>query len=141
MSKFIIRILPFLFLLSVLVLGCFGSKKVQIRTVTETVIKIDTIIQIQTDTVTLIKSVRFTDTAYLENPTALAKSYYSTQKQRIVLELKGKTFDVPVTIYKKVQQITDNKTNEPVKKRMRFELYIFVAMVLLFGYAYLTRKR
>jgi hypothetical protein len=86
------------------------------------------------DTIPVIRYVRITDTAYIENNTAIAKSYFSTTRQRIVLELSGKKFDVPVTIFKKVTQERDEKKSEPVKRYTAFDRYFiyFLLSVILF---------
>jgi len=114
-------------LLPVFFFGCFGMKKIKTVTVTETVIRIDTIIKIQTDTILKIQTVTLHDTAILENNTAIARSYFSTSKQRIVLELKGKTFDVPITVYKSVKQVEVQK--EKVKEQNKIGKY-FIAFIL-----------
>jgi hypothetical protein len=113
--------------------GCFGSRKIQTRTITETVIRIDTIIKIQNDTILKTQVVTIHDTAILESQTSVARSYFSTQKQKIVLELKGKPFDVPVTIYKSVKQEQQVKEKIPIVKKW-YDKYIigfFVGVILL----------
>jgi hypothetical protein len=132
----IFRILLFLALLYCCfsLSGCAGFKKVQTVTITTTKIKIDTVILIKTDTVKLFQSVYLTDTAKLENKTSVAKSYFSTEKKRIVLELSGKPFNVPVTIYKQVEQKQTEKIKE-VKPVLtvgsKITIYIFSFMLLL----------
>jgi len=90
----------------VLLLICFSScgsiKKSRTITKTETIIKIDTIVKIRIDTVIKYAEAPLADTVYIENKVAKAKSYIDPVKKKIVLELKGKTFDVPIMIDKKV---------------------------------------
>jgi hypothetical protein len=102
-------------ILSITLFSCCTFKKVQTKIITDTIIKIDTIIKVQRDTITLIKSVRIVDTAYLENTTSIARSYYSTKQQKVVLELKGKAFDVPITVYKHTTVTNETKEKVPVK--------------------------
>lgn len=103
--------------------SCGTMRKTKTIIVTETLIKIDTVIKFVPDTITKIQYVRITDTAIIETPQAIARSYYSTTKQRIVLELNNKKFDVPVTIYKKVIA-TENK-KEVVRSNNKWTFLIF----------------
>jgi hypothetical protein len=114
--------------------GCASWKKVTTRTVTTTVIRIDTIIKIQTDTILKIQSVTLHDTAIVENNSAIARSYFSVSKQRIVLELKGKTFDVPVSVYKKVEQVESKKEKEVIPKKNKFFWYMLGVITILIIY-------
>jgi hypothetical protein len=85
-----------------------------------------------------------TDTVILENSTAKARSYYSLEKKRIVLELTGKRFDVPVSIYKSTKITSDIKEKVPVHTKVpyrRLAVWFAGALLLLFIYAYLTRKK
>jgi len=113
--------------------SCCSTKKIQTRTITETKIKIDTIIKIKNDTILKIQTVTLHDTAILENKTMVARSYFSTQKQRIVLELKGKNFDVPVTIYKYVKQVEEKKEKikEPLIK-IQFIVWLLILVLVYF---------
>lgn len=119
--------------------GCFGTRKTRTKIITETVIRIDTVIKLQLDTVTLIRSVTLFDTVTLQNTTARARSYYSVEKRKIVLELTGKKFEVPVSIYKSTKVQSDIKEKTPVK--MPFRYWLAGGLLLLFIYAYLTRKK
>jgi hypothetical protein len=124
--------LLFLVLLSVFFFGCFGTKKTKTITVTETKIKIDTIIKIQNDTIIKYQTVTIHDTAILENNTSIARSYFSQSKQRIVLELKGKSFDVPVSIYKSVKQVAKEK--ETVREPLIKDKYIWWFFIIVIAY-------
>lgn len=116
--------------------GCASWKKTrtQTQTVTTTVIRIDTIIKIKTDTILKVQEVMLHDTAIVENEHAVARTYYSTTKQRIVLELKGKNFNVPVTIYKKVEQVKNEKSKEVVVKKKNFFWYILAGLIIVIIY-------
>ena len=106
--------------------------KTKIQTITIT--KIDTIIKIIPDTVTIKRYVTITDTAKIETKTANAKAYFSPIKNKIVLELKLKPFDVPVKLSKKV---TENKKTNEVKRTKPYEWIIsfFILIGLIFtGY-------
>lgn len=113
--------------------GCSGMKKIQTRTITETVIRLDTIIKIQNDTILKIQYITLHDTAILENNTSIARAYFSTAKQRIVLELKGKSFDVPVTVYKSVKKDTQVNENIPTTKKW-FDKYLIAFFILIIVY-------
>ena len=73
------------------------------------------------------------DTAILENKTSIARSYFSTQKQRIVLELKGKSYDLPVTVYKYVKQEQQVKEKIPTKGKW-YDRYIIWFFVIVIGW-------
>jgi hypothetical protein len=87
--------------------------------------------------VTLTKEVFLHDTAYLSNTTSVARSYYDTVTRKIVLQLTGKTFSVPLTIYKHTVQKSDVK--EMIGRKAGFTLYlsifffgILIAAVILY---------
>lgn len=94
------------------------------KIITETKIEVDTIIKVRVDTVTIIDSLplqRFLagkDTLKLENKVAAAKTYFNLSKQKIVLELQGKGFDLPVKI-----QATKTVTKEIPVKKSKWYLY------------------
>jgi hypothetical protein len=120
MRKLWILNLSFVVLFSVFFFGCSAMKKTKTVTVTETLIKIDTVIKIKTDTILKVQYVTLHDTAIIENKTSIAKSYFSTSKQRIVLELKGKSFDVPITVFKKVIEVEKKNESIPIKEKLSF---------------------
>lgn len=122
----------YIIFISIILFGCASIKKTRTQIITETVIRVDTIIKIKTDTVKLINSVKITDTAFLENTTSIARSYYSTKQQRVVLELKGKIFDVPVTVYKHTLINSNIKQKEVVKESSR---YFWILLIILFLFA------
>ena len=120
--------------------GCSIAKKTKTITTTLTVIHVDTIIRIIKDTIKITNEVYLNDTAFIEIETAKARSYYNPIKNKIVLEITGKIFNIPV----KINKTTTTKTNiiEKInKKKMPLYVYVFVAMILLFIYAYLTQKK
>lgn len=102
-----------LLILSLFLFSCSSMKKSRTITKTETIIKIDTIVKIRIDTVIKYAEAPLADTVYIENKVAEAKSYIDPVKKKIVLELKGKTFDVPIVIDKKIIETK----KEIVKKR------------------------
>jgi len=144
--KSIIRLLSYalLFMLSLLFISCGVLTKTKTITETITITKLDTIIIIQKDTSTVVKfydpTTQYSDTISLENKTAKVRSYYNPIKRKIVLELTGKTFNVPVSFNQIVKTKINN--NEIIKnKKIGFHYYIFFVMILIFLYAYLTRKK
>jgi hypothetical protein len=130
MKKVIFFLLIFLF-------GCCSFKKQRTHIITDTVIHIDTVIQVQKDYDTIIQKVRITDTAYIENSTAMARSYYSTKQQRIVLELSGKMFNVPVTVFKHTLVQSDIKEKIPVRTKIPLRWYLLCGCIVLFIIAYI----
>jgi len=113
-----------LFLLLV-VSSCSSLKKV--KTVTIETIKIDTIVKIKIDTITITKTSSITDTIKIENTTSVARSYYNPVSNRIVLELTGKVFDVPVQMLKE----TKTKTKTVERKSNVFWIGYFVGVFTL----------
>ena len=131
-------------MLSLLFISCGVLTKTKTITETITITKLDTIIIIQKDTSTVVKfydpTTQYSDTISLENKTAKVRSYYNPIKRKIVLELTGKTFNVPVSFNQIVKTKINN--NEIIKnKKIGFHYYIFFVMILIFLYAYLTRKK
>ncbi len=105
-----------LLIVAVTLNSCCIFRKVRIKTETITEIKVDTIIRVMRDTITLTDHVTLFDTAYIETDVAKAKSYYDPGMKKIVLQLQGKPFDVRVTFDKKQIISSDIRTKEPVKK-------------------------
>jgi len=130
----------FWLLLLVGVFGCGSMTKQTKTTTTESVIRVDTIIVVKTDTVTKYERVPIYDTAYIENKQAIARSYYSPDEKKIVLSLKLKPLSVPVTISQKKTETVVLKTKE-VKKRTRIPLLVCVTLLAAFyGYLFIPRK-
>lgn len=111
--------------------SCCVFRKTKTETRIETVIKIDTIIRVQKDTVTLIKSVTLFDTAYIETDIAKAKSYYNPAKNKIVLELTGKSFNVPITVYKRT--VEQKKVKDIIPVERNYLRYLFIMLIILVG--------
>lgn len=125
-----------LFLLTLLLFGLFSCarKMIQTKTITETVIRIDTVIKIKNDTVLKKQYITIHDTAILENNTSIARSYFSTAKQKIVLELKGKNYSVPVTVYKAVKKVEDKKEVIPTKKMSFIDKFLYGFFIVIIIY-------
>ena len=108
--------------------GCGIFHKTRTETRTETLINVDTIIKVVRDTFKLINTVYLHDTAYLENSIAEARSYYDVRKQKIVLELKGKPFEVPITIYKRT---IENKKEVVITRKSGLTKPILIGLMIL----------
>jgi hypothetical protein len=123
-----------LIIIAILLSSCCVFRKVKTKTVTETIIKVDTVIQVRKDTITLVKTVTLHDTAFLENEVAKAKSYYDSTTHKITLQLTGKPFGVPFTYYKRTiaKEIVKEKIPEQ-KSLIVFALFLmgFTLLVLL----------
>jgi hypothetical protein len=130
-----------LLLLSLLLLSsCCSTKKTKTITETVTTYKVDTVVKIKYDTVYKHTEAYLTDTLYIENTVAEARSYFNPIKNKIVLELRGKVFDVPIRVDVTKQQTTKQKT---VEKKIPFTFYIFCFCGgMLFSYfIYLKTKK
>lgn len=138
MSQFktYIRIALIILCIVLFLLSCRSAKISRTHTVTDTIIKFDTTIIYKNDTVPLIKEVRITDTAIVENSSGIARSYFSVSKQRIVLELQGKPIAVPVSIYKYVHTEADDKNKEVKRSSFWFEFAVGVIIVSFVMYLF-----
>jgi hypothetical protein len=105
--------------------------KEKIITVTEKFI--DTNLVLIYDTVPIFDTVPIYDTAFLEIRTASARSYWNPKMNKIVLELKGKEFDVPIKIHQKEIKTDEVKKVEknPNEKIIIFIALIFAGMIIL----------
>jgi hypothetical protein len=126
------------FSLALLLFGlssCGIMKKTKTITITETVIKIDTIIKIKVDTVPIVKTAYIIDTVRFENNYVRAKSYINLQTQKITLELTGKNFGVPIKINSSVTEKV-----KLVKKDVRpsWVIYPIGLIALMIAIFYLT---
>ena len=117
---------------------CIFRKSTKTVTVTETKIRIDTVIKVIKDTVTKIVEVPLTDTAQLENETSIARSYYDIKLQKLVLSLKGKIFDVPVVMDQIIKTKEKNIESKPSVKLSYLIITIigFAFIIILFGLIY-----
>lgn len=108
------------------------------RTQTEiqTITKIDTVIKIVKDTVTKTVESLITDTVFIENEVARAKSFVNKATGTLVIQMQGKPFEVPVIAERKV--IATNK--EIIKKNNTvwyciIQFLIIVILILLLKFA------
>lgn len=121
----------FIYVFVLLLLLFFSSCGILRRrtiTVTETITKIDTIIKVVYDTAIVIKEAKITDTVIIENKTVIARSYYNPVKNKIVMEVKGKIFDVPVQITQ--HRIETKKDFQP--KNNWYLIIIAEVLIILF---------
>jgi len=106
--------------------SCSSAKKFKTITETITVTKIDTVIKFVPDTFLITKFVPIYDTAYIENESAIARSYFDTIAHSLVLTLKGKVIDVPVVI----DQIITTKENKiSVERKPAFSNYLLAFII------------
>jgi hypothetical protein len=116
------------FAVVLLLLSCSGCCTLRrSRTITTTITKIDTVIIVKRDTVPLVTYVPVHDTAYLENSTATARSYYDTTLKKIALVLTGKVFSVPVVMTK-----TETVKEKVTERKTSLKFYIGVGLLLWF---------
>jgi hypothetical protein len=109
--------------------SCGSMRKT--KTVIETVTKIDTVIVIKPDTVIKTVQVYFHDSARIENNYSIARSYYSPEKQKIVLTLQAKPFSVLVTMtHHKIEKI-----KEVIRKPSLSSGLIIAILFFVFGFA------
>jgi hypothetical protein len=127
-------------LLSFSFVGCgIIRKKTIIKT--EKTIQIDTVIQIKTDTITIIDSTalkRFLagDTLKAENKESVAKTFFNPSTQKVELTLKGKIFEVPLKIN---QKIIERKKEVETKRTYKGFLF-FIAGFVLYWICYFAYK-
>jgi hypothetical protein len=119
-----------LFLLLVLLglFSCSTMKKTKSHIRTETITRIDTVIVYKPDTIPVIKTVLLHDTAVIENKEAVARSYYSVTKNKIVLELKMKSFDIPLRATKTV---TTNQDKKIVERKNPNKIFFIIGLILI----------
>lgn len=115
-------------LLLLLFFSSCGILKRRTITVTETITKIDTIIKVVYDTAIVIREAKITDTVIIENKTVIARSYYNPVKNKIVMEVKGKIFDVPIQISQ--HRIETKKDFQP--KNNWYLIIITEVLIILF---------
>lgn len=114
-----------LLVLSLLLSSC-GILRRKTITTTETITRLDTVIIIRRDTITKEIRGEIHDTLRLENIMSVAKTYYDTTNKKMVLSLRGKTFAVPLSIYKK------EVTTESIKETKRpNRLFWFITVWLI----------
>jgi len=116
-----------LFIFVVLFLcSCCSTKKI---TTTTTKIKVDTVLTIKYDTVTIYKEVYLTDTVEIVNTTSVARAYYNVSTQKIALELKGVPFNVPFNFDK----LVTTKTTVVSKPKCKF-----LTLIMTFGFGFMV---
>lgn len=113
-------------LIVLILVSCSSAKKFKTNIETITVTKIDTVIKFIPDTFLITKLVPIYDTAFIENESAIAKSYFDTIAHKIVLTLKGKVIDVPVVID---QIITTKENKTSVERKPIFTNYLLAFII------------
>lgn len=121
----------FLVLLIVFTCSCSISKKSRIQTETVTVTKIDTIIPVAYDTITIYKTATITDTVTIENKVARAKSFVDAATGKLVISLQGKVFDVPVKASVIERKKQDIKNIEKKSKSLCWFITGFLSGIML----------
>jgi hypothetical protein len=120
--------------------SCSVSKHIE-KTHTVIQSKIDTVITFHFE---LPKpkyvTVKITDTAIVENETAIAKSYFNPITQKIVLELKGKEFKAPIKINR--IETTDKKEVDiqTINKAYKFMTIIIALLLIATILIYILKK-
>lgn len=133
--KLLVLLLSLLFLS-----GCGIMKKTKTIIRTETIIKVDTVVRVAIDTIVKINVGLITDTVFIENKVAVARSYINHVTGKIHLELTGKTFDVPVKISKRIVEQKREITKQfPALKGFIFGA-IYIVLVFLAAY-FITKYR
>jgi hypothetical protein len=126
MKYYLLWLSLFFLLLSGLLSGCCSMKKT--KTVTETVVKIDTIVKIKQDSIPIIKTEKLTDTVFYENKFIRTKSFVNLQTQKITLQLQNKSFDIPVKMSESKKQTVTDVTRE---RKTVFWVYMSIFMFLI----------
>lgn len=132
-------------LLSFGFVSCGIMRKTKTITTTQILKQVDTVIVIKHDTTIKVKEVTIHDTAKIETPLVSAQSYYSPEKQKIVLKVQTHNESVPIKIKETTNQtVTENiKTVTPIKHHWYIWFLIF-AVIAFWGYIiipYLFKKK
>jgi hypothetical protein len=132
-------------LLSFGFVSCGIMRKTKTITTTQILKQVDTIIVVRHDTTIQVKEVTIHDTAKIETPLLRAWSYYSPEKQKIVLKVQTHNESVPIKIKETTNQtVTENiKTVTPIKHHWYIWFLIF-AVIAFWGYIiipYLFKKK
>jgi hypothetical protein len=128
-----------LVMLSCLSVGCASRIKTRTITTREKTIYIDTVLHIQFDKTPLVTEVSINEIAVLENKTSIARSYYSPEKKKIVLELTGKTVDVPIKIQENIKETTNIKQKEIINKNPFWVKIVLFVLGIISG-IFVTNK-
>lgn len=115
---------PLLLVLSVSFVSCSLQRK-SFQTI-QTITKIDTIIRIVKDTVVKTKESLITDTVFIENEVARAKSFVNKATGTLVIQLQGKPFEVPVIAERKV-----TATNKEITKKNNTVWYCIIQFLII----------
>jgi hypothetical protein len=118
--------------------SCGILKKTKTITVTETIIKIDTVIHYVHDTATIIKTGFLHDTIIVENKSAIAKEYYDFKTQKINLSLTGKTIDIPV--YANIDT-KETKKEVVISRKSNIEFIIFFTCAIIAVYLVIEKLK
>jgi hypothetical protein len=119
--------------------SCGILKKTKTITVTEKIIKIDTVIHYVHDTATIIKTGFLHDTIIVENKSAIAKEYYDFKTQKINLSLTGKTIDIPV--YANIHT-RETKKEVVISRKSNIEFIIFfIACAIVAAYLVIEKLK
>ena len=132
-------------LLSFGFVSCGIMRKTKTITTTQILKQVDTVIVIKHDTTIKVKEVTIHDTAKIETPLVSAQSYYSPEKQKIVLKVQTHNESVPIKIKETTNQtVTENiKTVTPVKHHW-YSWFLIFAVIAFWGYIiilYLFKKK
>jgi hypothetical protein len=120
--------------------GCCTSKRLRTTTRVETITKIDTFLIVKRDTVPVIKTGTVHDTIFLENSTARVVAYYDLLKEKYVVKLTGKPFEVKFKIDQRTITLTKIKNIEKENKLI-IPIFTGLFMMLLFIVFYLLYKQ
>ena len=124
----------------VLLCSCNIFKRVtKTKTITETVYYVDTIVIVHKDTIPIYCEVYLYDTAFIETETFITKSYVDTITKTLILEAKGKEFEVPVKIKETVKTTEKKKEKEPNNKRILILVGIGFILYNLFLYKFFKK--
>jgi hypothetical protein len=135
-------LLSVILLISLSLSSCFCTKKT--RTVTETIIDVDTVIIIQRDTSIFTNTVFLYDTTFIETSGAIATSYYDTVYKTIVLKLQEKPFDYRVTLKateKKKEVIRQPVMSTFKRKAAGILLFIGLSVIVLYIFKKLINEK
>lgn len=112
------------------------------RTIIRTEYKIDTVIRVIPDTVYRERVATWTDTVYIENEQSEARAFVDFKGTRIVVQMKGKIFDVPVRT--SVIETRESVVREPSPRRFGFfrliGVWLFISLIVATLYIIVKKK-
>jgi hypothetical protein len=122
------------------VYSCGSMRRIQTRNTIETITKIDTVIKVKVDTMIKKVTVYFHDSARIENHYSIARSYYDTTKQKIVLTLQAKPFSIPVLVNQRKTEVQETKETDRKQFIIGYIMFLIILIFIIAALVYILIK-